>query len=246
MKKQHVIVAILVSLSLLLSAANVFAGADTPAADLKSTKVPGGKPTDAGPKPQKTPGAKATEKAIERATEGKGRKRFTFHGLVGSVGAGSLTLTNAKDGLSYTFSVTAETKINVSSAGNRGTLADVTAGGQALVQAMQGDGDTWTAVHIVVQNAAGTEPETEAEHTVGTVTAYTAGVSITVQGADGTSTTYTLTPKTKILPANRAGLLAVGAQVTIVTDDSAGGGTPVAKGIVVHPSKATATPTPAT
>jgi hypothetical protein len=125
-------------------------------------------------------------------------------------------------------------------------------GARVLVQAAQAaDTQLWTAVHVVVQTATSSETESEETtpaHVVGTVTAYTAGSSITVQGADGTLATYALTATTKILPAARASLLAVGARVTIIAAPASAGGTPTATGIVVHPagkgSPAPATPVP--
>ncbi len=85
---------------------------------------------------------------------------------------------------------------------------------------------------------------------VGWVTAYTPGSSITIQGHNGSLATFSLTANTKILPASRAGELAVGSRVTILArrDPSIHGW--IAFGIVVHPAGSgtgsappTATPT---
>jgi hypothetical protein len=74
-------------------------------------------------------------------------------------------------------------------------------------------------------------------HRVGMVTEYTVGHSITIQDKDGNTYTFALTHETKLLPAERAGALAVGARVTIIAPrDPASGGVTV-KGIVIHPPK---------
>jgi hypothetical protein len=71
---------------------------------------------------------------------------------------------------------------------------------------------------------------------VGWVTAYTPGSSITIEGHDGSFSTFSLTSSVKILPPGRASQLAVGSRVTILAkaDPSTGGW--MAFGIVVHPA----------
>jgi hypothetical protein len=85
---------------------------------------------------------------------------------------------------------------------------------------------------------------------VGWVTAYTPGSSITIEGHDGTFSTYALSGSPKILPSGRAGELTLGTRVTILAsrDPSTCGWN--AFGIVVHPAGSgagsappTATPT---
>ena len=107
-------------------------------------------PTAPGGQVGKTPGARATEKAIERASEGRGKKRTTYRGNVAGVGSDSLTLTTS-DGQSLTFAVTAGTKINVPGKGVHGALTDLTPGARVMVQAIAGGLDQLMAVHIVLQ-----------------------------------------------------------------------------------------------
>lgn len=219
MKKAQVILAIGLVLGLLFSAANVFAGSSA----------------DVAVKPNKTPGAKATDKAIERATEGKGGKgqhgkKQNYKGVVAEVGEASLTLTLA-DGSSATFAITEKTRISIPSLGKGATLADINVGAKATVQATAAEDDTLTALRINV-----TPGKPEKVHRVGTVTAYTAGESITVQAKDGQSSTFALTADTKILPADRADELAVGSRVTIISRRDVTGGVLTAQGIVVHPA----------
>jgi hypothetical protein len=74
-------------------------------------------------------------------------------------------------------------------------------------------------------------------HRVGIVTAYTAGVSITIQGKDGNAYTFALNGETKLLPPERAGSLGVGSRVTIIAPRDPSGSDVIAKGIVIHPPK---------
>ncbi len=194
--------------------------------------------------PQTTPGAKATDKADERATAGLGKlkgQRLTFRGVVANVGGGSLTLTLAGGG-SQTFAVTAATRIHIPTLGGGATLADVNVGASALVQVLKNDA-SMTALYISVVPG-----KPQPVHRVGIVTAYTPGASITVQDKKGQSSTFLITPATKILPAERANQLGVGSFVTIISRRDPTGGPLTAQGIVVHPRRAepTATATGAT
>ena len=243
MKRHKAVWGLGLILSLFISAATVFASA-APAAGTNSNRA------------EKTPGAKATEKAAQRATDGRGKQRANYHGTVASAAGGVLSLTTT-DGQSLTFVVTAATKINVPGKGVHGALSDLTAGARALVQAARGEGDQLTAVHIVLQSGQGHDDEDEDEdddqgeavqaprHWVGTVTAYAVGESITLQGSDGSTTTFEIAGDTRILPASRAGRLAVGARVTVIVPAESDGDDDVAAGIVVHPTKPVAAPTPA-
>ena len=219
MKKAYIILVMGLLLGLLFSTANVFAGAES---DLL---VQSGK----------TPGAKATEKAIEHATQGKGGKgnhgkKKNYKGVVAAVGEASLTLT-LEDGSSATFAVTGSTKINVPGLGKSATLASITVGVRAMVQATADEAGSLTARHIHV-----TPGKPQKVHRVGTVTAYTPGVSITVEDKNGESSTFALTADTKLLPPDRADELAVGSRVTIISRRNVTGGQLTAQGIVVHPS----------
>jgi len=182
--------------------------------------------------PQNTPGAKATEKADERATQGHGRRhgqRLTYRGIVSAAGGGSLSLDLAGGG-SQTFQVTPDTRIHIPTLGRGATLADVKVGAQAMVQVLKGDA-SFTALHVTVVPG-----KPLPVHRVGTVTAYTPGATITVMDKSGQSSTFVLTPDTKILPAERASHLGVGSFVTIISRRDPTGGPLTAQGIVVHPT----------
>ena len=187
-----------------------------------------------------TPGAKATEKAIEKATQGNSKpkgQRLTYRGIVTAVGADSLTL-NLAGGGTKTFHVGPGTRIHIPTLGRSAALSDINLGVQVLVQVIESD-STLTAVFIKV--VPGKPQEV---HRVGIVTAYTPGVSITVQDKDGSST-FLITPDTKILPKGRADQLAVGSRVTIIAPRDVTGGPLTAQGIVVHPQGTAATVTAA-
>lgn len=219
MKKAQVVLAMGVLLGLLFSAANVLAGSSA----------------DVSVKPNKTPGAKATEKAIERATQGKGGngqagKKQNYKGIVAAVSVGSLTL-SLDDGSSATFTVSGATRIHVPALGKSATIENITVGVRATVQAKADENGSLVALRINV-----TPGKPEKVHRVGTVTAYTAGVSITVQAKDGGTSTFALSAGVKILPKHRAEELAVGSTVTIISRRNVTGSELTAQGIVVHPA----------
>ncbi len=147
-----------------------------------------------------------------------------------AAGDGSLTLILA-DGRSLTFVVTGDTKIQIPGTGSGSTLADVKVGAQALVQASKSENGSLTALRI---NIVPGKPQEV--HRVGTVTAYTPGVSISIQDKDGDASTFALTPDTKILPQDRAAQLAAGARVTIISRRDVAGGKLTAQGIVIQPA----------
>ncbi len=215
MKSIRVLVVIGVALAMLFSAASVFASPAT-SPDLSASRL--------GGTPAMTPGAKATEKALH----GKGKKEI-YRGIVATVGSGSLSLTLA-DGSSQAFAVTADTKVKVPSLGRAATLADITPEMRVVVQARKTDAGL-TALRIAVIPGRPTRI-----HRVGVVTAYTAGSSISIQDKDGNSFTFALTADTKILPQERAGQLAVGSRVTIISRRDVTGGPAAAQAIVVHPN----------
>lgn len=182
--------------------------------------------------PDKTPGAKATEKAIQRAIEGKGngngKQKANYQGTIAAVSETSLDLTLA-DATVVTFTLNAETQIKIPTLGKSATMADLVVGAQAKVRA-QKDGDILIALSI------STVPGKPVKiHRVGIVTAYEAGVSITIQGKDGDPCTFLLSEETKILPADRAEELKIGSLVTIISPRDVAGGQLLAAGIVVHP-----------
>jgi len=195
-----------------------------------ASPLPG--PDAQGTKPAKTPGARATQNAIERAAgqAGKGLgKHENFKGMVEAVDAASLTL-KLRDGSTVTVALDAGTRIKFPGRKDLAPAA-IQAGVQAMVQALR-DG----AGNLVARRVMVIPGKPSKIHRVGTVTAYTAGSSITIQTKKGESFTFEITPETVLLPAERAGELAVGSLVTIVAPrDPATGGVRV-RGIVVHPA----------
>jgi hypothetical protein len=182
---------------------------------------------------KKTPGAQATANAEDKdnkqADKPKG-KHENFKGTVAAVDSASITLT-LRDGSSVTVGLTADTRIKF--AGPKASAPQgIEVGMNAMVQAIRDESGNLTARSVMVIPGKPTKI-----HRVGIVTAYTPGVSITIQDKDGNEFTFTLTGETKLLPAERASQLAVGSRVTIIAPrDPASGGVTV-KGIVIHPAK---------
>jgi hypothetical protein len=212
--------------------------------DPKSEKTPGVHETekaagqdDNSADSDKTPGAKATEKALEKGDKLKGKPEH-YKGTIQAVDAGSITLDVA--GTSVTVSLVPETRIHFP--GN----ADATSlqtGQTVMVKARRDENGNLIASSVQVIPAKPAHV-----HRVGIVTAYSAGSSITIQAHDGNSYTFPIAADVKILPAERADQLAVGALVTIIAPRQPGSTELTAKGIVVHPAGsgagAFASPTP--
>jgi len=187
----------------------------------------------------RTPGAMATERAIQRATEGRGNpheKRVNYKGTISSMNAASLTLT-LEDGSFVTFGLTADTRIKIPTLGRSAIVADLYPGAKASVHALQDEVGALTALMVLVIPGKPT-----LAHRVGVVTDYQPGVSLTIQAKDGNLYTFLLTGETKILPADRADQLVVGARVTIIAPRDVARGTLTASGIVIHPASQTAVP----
>jgi hypothetical protein len=168
-----------------------------------------------------TPGAQATAQA------GLHGKPGHFRGTITSVSTASLTLALA-DGSSATFVLTPDTRIQVPGPKAQGDVLVI--GMQAMVLAFGDSGSGWTARSVM---AIPGQPVRV--HRVGEVTAYAAGVSITITATDGQSYTFAVTGDTKILPPEQAGTLAVGSRVTIIAPRDPSTITWTATGIVVHP-----------
>jgi hypothetical protein len=187
---------------------------------------------------------RATERATEqaaRATERADRKKPEhFRGVVASAGSGALVLNTSSGPI--TFAVTSGTRIRIPTVSGP-SLADIHPGVQAFVLATHDNSGGYVAIGIDVIPG-----KPEHVHRVGIVTAYTPGVSITVQDIQGGSSTFLLAPNLKILPADRAGDLKVGSLVTVISRRDPSGGPLTAEGIVVHPESGTPTamvsPTP--
>jgi len=207
-----------------------FAG---PASAVEAKKTPG-----TPPGAQRTPGAHKTP----RPTKFHARPQ-NYKGTISAVDSSSLTL-SLGDGSSITVALTSETRIKIPAA-HSGT-ATLQVGMTAMVQALPDESGALVARHIVVVPG-----KPGLVHRVGWVTDYQAGASITIQAHDGNLYTFQIGADTKILPAERAAQLAVGARVTVIAprEPSALGWT--ARGIVVHPAgsgqgslPASPTPTP--
>ncbi len=171
-----------------------------------------------------TPGAEATAHAgLQHG------KPEIYRGTIASVNSTSLMLT-LDDGSSLTIGLTPDTKIKVPGPQSAGdTLA---MGQHVMVMAFRDSGNNLVARMVVVIPG-----QPQRVHRVGTVTSYTPGSSITIKASDGSSSTFTLTTDTKILPQDQAANLKVGSLVTIIAPRVPSSTTWTAIGIVVHPSQ---------
>lgn len=188
------------------------------------------------PNAKNTPGAQATAKATENANENDNHKNNQphgkhehFKGTVTAVDSSSLTLT-LRDGSSMTIGLSSDTDIKFP--GPKDSAPTGIQNGMTVnVQAIRDQSNNLVALRVMVIPGKPSKI-----HRVGTVTAYAAGSSITIQAKDGNTYTFTLSVDTKILPEERAGQLAVGSFVTIIAPRDVAGGAAIAKGIVVHPA----------
>jgi len=221
MKKHRILLFVTLGILLLLATTQVFAS---------PVDRPAGAQTPSAARP---PGAKATEKAGEhvnqQASKAQG-KHENFKGVINAIDLNSITLT-LRDGSSVTVGLSADTRMKFPGY-KASTPGSMQPGMQAVVQALRDQNDNLIARRIMII------PGKPAKiHRVGIVTEYTAGNSITIQDKHGNSYTFAIAGETKLLPAERAGTLAVGSRVTIIAPrDPASGGTAV-KGIVIHPAK---------
>ena len=198
-----------------------------------ASKTPGAKATQkAEDRAEKTPGAKATEKADQHATRQAGKshgKHQNFKGAIRSVDASSITL-ELKDGASVTISLNEETSIKMPGQ-KEASLDSLQVGVTCMVQAIGDSDEALTARTVMVIPSKPSHA-----HHVGWVMAYTPGASITIQAHDGASYTFALAAEVKILPAERAGELAIGSRVTVIAPRNLSGSVLTAAGIVVHPA----------
>jgi len=220
MKKYRILLFLTLAIVLLLATTQAFA---SPASPQNGKNTPG----------PNTPGAKATEKANDKATKQANNphsKHENYKGIVSAVDSTSITLT-LRDGSSVTVGLSADTRMKFPGPKNS-TPGSIQSGMRAMVQAIRDQGGNLIARAVMVIPGKPSKI-----HRVGTVTEYTAGSSITIQDKDGNTYTFALTGETKLLPAERAGALAVGSRVTIIAPrDPASGGVTV-RGIVIHPPK---------
>jgi len=188
-------------------------------------------------KPNKTPEVESTqvekdkgkppEQAKGKSEDAKAKgKKYNFNGVVVSYASDALVIQDKK-GETVTLVITADTLIK---SGAKDGAVEIQAEMKVAVQASKADDGTLTALRIQVIPG-----KPRRIHRVGVVSAYD-GSTITVQDAKG-STTFQVAPDVIILPAERAADLKVGARVTIISPRDPAGGTPVAKGIVIHPAQ---------
>jgi hypothetical protein len=219
MKRFRIFLLLSLAATLLLITSQVFASPSTIPAN--NTKDP------------KTPGAQATNKADEKATKEAGEppkgKHENFKGTVSAADASSITLT-LRDGSSVTIGISTDTRLKFPGKKDSAPTS-IQAGMNAMVQAIRDESNNLVARAIMVIPGKPTKI-----HRVGTVTAYEAGKSITIQDKDGNSFEFSLNAETKVLPVDRAGGLTVGSRVTVIAPrDPASGGVTVI-GIVIHPA----------
>jgi len=180
---------------------------------------------------EKTPGAVAAQKAVDKEAGVVGNqhgKHENYKGTITAVDTGSITLA-LKDGTSITATITAETRIRISKL-KEATVGELNAGMTVMVQAIRGQDESLTARKVIVVPGKPTKT-----HRVGTVTDYVEGVSITIQAKDELLYTFLLTEETKILPVERLDQLKIGARVTVIAPRDVSTLDQTATGIVVHP-----------
>jgi hypothetical protein len=226
MKVYRVLLFLFVSFALLFISSQAFASPvivpnakDTPSTT--GTPKPG-KDTDKATQ-------KAEDKAVKQADKPKGKHEH-FKGIVAAFDSSSITLT-LRDGSSVTIGLTADTRIKFPGPKNSAPTS-IEVGVTAGVQAIRDESGNLVARMVMVIPSKPSKI-----HRVGTVTAYTPGVSITIQDKKGNTFTFGITGELKLLPTERAGELAVGSRVTVIAPrDPATGGVRVI-GIVIHPAK---------
>ena len=218
-KRYRILLYLMVCMALLLAATQAFASPSSQQGN--------------NPPKTKTPGAQATQKAIENVAKGAEKptkgKHENFKGTVSAVDVNSITLTLLDDS-SVTVSLNSYTRIKFP--GPKASAPDgIQPGMNAMVQAIRDQSGNLVARSVVV--IPGKPAKT---HRVGTVTAYSAGASITIEDKDGNTFTFALSADTKLLPADRAGTLAVGSRVTVIAPRNPASSGLTASGIVIYPA----------
>ncbi len=183
---------------------------------------------------QTTPGVKETEQADQHGQQGQGGPHGQpqiFHGMITgltpSTNPTSMML-KLDDGSSVTIGLTTDTKIKVPGPKSEGDTLLV--GMRVVVMAF-----TDQSNNLVARAVLAIPGQPVRVHRVGTVTAYTAGSSITIKATDGNTYTFALTSGTQILPSGSQ--VTVGALVTIIAPRDPSTLVWTATGIVVHPSQ---------
>lgn len=253
MKKWFAVIAVVMILGLVFGATQVYASTGSASGlaqpVLKKTPPPSGQHgNNPGIDKKATQQAERDLRQAEQQLE-KGNqhgKKLSFRGTVKEVGDASFILTVGSTDM--TFMVDEKTQFKIPTLGRNALLADLNVGVQASVRAVELAPET----EVSPEAAPAVEAPPAASmlalsvqvipgkpvkiHRVGIVTAYTAGVTITIQAKDAQQYTFLLSETTKILPAERAADLKVGSFVTIISRRDVTGGPLSAQGIVVHPA----------
>lgn len=200
---------------------------DTPTAGPSPTPGPVQNPPSNNPQsnpPSNLPAPAQTAQAAH-PSQGQGKPQI-FRGELTMVSPTSITLKQS-DGTLVVIGLTTDTKIRVPGPKSQGDTLLV--GMQVVVMAF-----TDSSNNLVARFVISIPGQPLIVHRVGTVTAYTAGSSITIKATDGNSYTFTLTSDTKILPEGST--VALNSLVTIIAPRDPSTLIWTATGIVVHSS----------
>ncbi len=149
-----------------------------------------------------------------------------YKGTITFIDATSIELKQKGDVL-ISIPLSTETVVKIPTKSDA-TLADLKAGLKVTVKALRVD-DVLTAKKIVLIPGKPTKV-----YKVGVVTDYQPEISITIQAKKGSLHTFSVTADTKILPADQADKLVVGAVVTIIAPRDVTSLDRTAKAIVNH------------
>jgi len=149
-----------------------------------------------------------------------------YKGTITFIDAASIELKQKGDVL-ISIPLSSETVVKIPTK-SEATLADLKAGMKVTVKALRVD-DVLTAKKIILIPGKPTKV-----YKVGVVTDYQPGISITIQAKNASLHTFLVTADTKILPADQADKLVVGAVVTIISPRDVTSLDRTAKAIVIH------------
>lgn len=158
-------------------------------------------------------------------------KKTNFKGTVKTFNNSELILTD-KNGTDVIIKIDENTSIKIT--GPKATSSSqIQAGEWVIARTVQETDGSNLAIQVHVLSG-----KPQRIHRVGEVKAYAPRTSITVLDKHGGSSTFLITPDTKILPAERAESLKEGSLVTVICPRDPDNGTLTAIGIVIHPEKA--------
>jgi hypothetical protein len=155
-------------------------------------------------------------------------KVLNFHGIVMNFSAESMTLLQ-DDGTTVALMFTPKTTVKVPTNSKYSTIADLQINMRVAVHAYM-DLDTGVTYVRSINVIPGAPA---AFNSVGIVTDYQPGISITIADAAGLTQTFTLTETTQIVLQDPTLVLAIGSQVTIVTPLHTDATAPTAAAIIV-------------